>query len=77
MEIIINVTQEQLDAVEAIVLSAQDWLQAAWDGKANACMERVINKETNLQGGKLSIADQEEQIRTLRPAKRRDIEENQ
>ncbi len=70
MEIKINVTKEQLKAVEAIVLSGQAWIQAAWDGKANACMEKVINEYTNLQGGKLSKEEKNAKINELNPDKR-------
>ena len=74
MEIKINVTQEQVDAVEAIVLSGQDWLQAAWDGKANARIKRVIERDTNLQAGKLSEEEKIAKIAELKPVKRSVVE---
>ena len=70
MEIKITVTQEQIDAIDAIVLSHEDWIQAAWDGKANACIKRVIERDTNLQAGKLSAEEKTAKIIELKPIKR-------
>lgn len=74
VDITITTTQEELDAVEAIVLDAKDWLQKAWDGKANNCMERVIDRETVYQAGKMTTEEKKLQIKSIKPPKRRDVE---
>lgn len=58
MEIVITVDQEELDAVNGVVVDAEAWLQAAWDGKANSCLKRVISAESNLNPSKMSKQDQ-------------------
>lgn len=74
-EIKVIATEEQLKAVNGIVVDAQEWLQAAWDGKANACIKRVIENESNLNPLKLSDAERAEWIKTntFETRKQRDI----
>lgn len=72
MDLIVTVTQEELDAVNSIVLDAQEWLQTAWRMKAIACIERVIKRDTVLQPEKMTIAEQIAKIREIKPAKRVD-----
>ncbi len=54
----INATDEQLKAVDGIVIDYQAWLQSAWDGKVASCRKKVILDETNLNPGKMTEADQ-------------------
>jgi hypothetical protein len=39
--ITITVNEDDVKAVEANVGSVQEWLQKAWDGKANNCLKKV------------------------------------
>ena len=39
--ITINVTPEQVKAIQAQVISPQGWLQKAWDMKAANCVEKI------------------------------------
>ena len=75
MELKVIITEEQIDAVEAIVLNAQEWLQKAWDSKANKCVERVIERDTNLQAGKMTDLEKIDKIKELKPVKRINVEE--
>ena len=61
--IVIQVTSEEVKAVEGIVVSAQEWLQAAWDGKANKCMERIIIQETDKNPYKLTKQQKKDLIK--------------
>ena len=58
-----NSTPEQIKAVEAIVLDANEWLQEAWDGKVNNCMKRVIIEESNLNPSKMSEQNKNDWIK--------------
>jgi hypothetical protein len=60
--ITIQVTAEEKKAVESIVVDAQDWLQKAWDGKANSCIDRVILQETDKNPSKISQEDKKSLI---------------
>jgi len=53
-QIIINVTDEELKAVNGIVEDAEIWLQQAWNGKAASCIKRVILEKTNLNPAKMN-----------------------
>lgn len=52
--ITITVTKEEVKAVEAIVVDAQEWLQKAWDGKATKCIERAVKEISDKQPAKMT-----------------------
>ena len=56
--ITINVTDEQLKAVDGIVIDYQAWAQAAWDGKVENCRKKVIMEESNLNPSKMTEQEQ-------------------
>jgi hypothetical protein len=62
-QITINATDEQIKAVNGIVVDATAWLQAAFDGKAANCTKRVMLAESNLNPGKMSAQEQSDWIR--------------
>ena len=62
-QIIINVTDEELKAVNGIVEDAETWLKQAWVGKAANCIKRVILEESNLNPSKMSDQDKSDWIR--------------
>lgn len=59
---IINYTDEQYKAVEAIVLDPQQWLQNAWDNKAFRCVDHVIERESAFNPSKMSGIDKKNWI---------------
>lgn len=61
--IVITVTPEEIKAVEAIVMDAQDWLQKAWDGKVNKCIDRVIIEVTDKNPAKLTEQEKKDIIK--------------
>lgn len=69
-QIVIETTNEEYDAVDAIVVSPQEWIQHAWNNKARKCMERVIDSETNLRGEKLTKEEKIDKIKEIKPKKR-------
>lgn len=69
-QLIVEYTDEQLQAIEATILNPQEWIQHAWNDKARRCMERIIEAETNLQACKLSEQEQADKIKELKPKKR-------
>jgi len=46
--ICIQVTQQEIDAVNDSVMDATSWLEQAWAGKVNKSEERIIKKEVDL-----------------------------
>lgn len=74
--IVINVTKEEVKAVESIVLNAQEWLQKAWDGKAAKCIEKVIKAESKLNPNKLTKAEKEAEIKKINPKSRKEKDRN-
>ena len=70
----IQTDTEEVSTVEAIVLDAQQWLQDAWDGKVNKCLERVINEESNLNPNKLTQEEKKAEVKKINPEKRKDKE---
>lgn len=72
----ITYTDEELKAVEAIVPDAQIWLQSAWNGKANKCMERVISEIADKNPSKLSEKERKDLIKktTIKTRKQKDAE---
>jgi len=56
-QIIIEATAEQIKAVEGIVLDAKEWLQEAWNGKANSCIKRIIIQETDRNPDKMNVEE--------------------
>ena len=62
-QIIINVTDEELKAVNGIVEDAEVWLKQAWDGKAANCTKRVILEESNLNPSKMSNQDRSDWVK--------------
>jgi len=50
----INATDEQLKAVDGIVIDFQAWLQSAWDGKVACCRKKVILEETDKNPAKMT-----------------------
>ncbi len=76
-EITITTTTEELRAVEGIVVDAQEWLQSAWDGKANKCMEKVILIETDKNPRKLTKQQKKDLINNINFKSRleKDLEE--
>lgn len=61
----INTDTDEVKAVEVIVIDAQEWLQAAWDGKVNKCMNRVILAESDKNPNKLTKQQKKDEIKTL------------
>ena len=61
--IVITVTNEEIKAVEGQVISAQAWLQKAWDMKAELSMDKVIIRESNLNASKLDKTAKKNWIR--------------
>ena len=74
MELKINVTEEQLKAVNAVVMDAQDWLQKAWDGKANSCMKRILIKHSDKNVTKLNDVQKVEEFNKLTLKTRKQLE---
>ena len=54
----INATDEQLKAVDGIVVDYQTWLQTAWDGKVASCRKKVILEESDKNPAKMDEATQ-------------------
>ena len=77
--IIINVTDEQVKAVEGIVVDATEWLQAAWDGKASSCFVRVLEEESNLNPKKMTGQEQSDWVKNnpVKTRKQKDIDAGQ
>ena len=61
--ITITVTAEEVKAVEGVVVSAQDWLQKAWNGKANKCTDRILTEVTDKNVNKLSKEEKDALIK--------------
>ena len=59
----VNVTDEELKAVNGIVVDAKVWLQDAWNGKAASCIKRVLFSESNLNPGKMNNQEKSDWIR--------------
>jgi len=64
-EIKIVVTDAQLKAVNAVVMDATKWVQAAFDGKASSCRDRVLTAQSNKNVNKLSEEDKETEFESL------------
>jgi len=62
-QIIIDATDEQIKAVEAIVMDSKQWLQDAWDGKANSCLKRTIRQESNLNPDKMTVDERKNWVK--------------
>lgn len=75
-QIIINITDEELKAVNGIVVDAEEWLQKAWDGKAASCMKRVIIEESNLNPSKMSDTEKSDWVRDNEVKTRKDKDKN-
>ena len=75
-QINIQVTAEELKAVNGIVEDANVWLQDAWKGKAASCMKRVLGEESNLNSSKLSDVEKVDWIKnnTFKTRKQKDLE---
>jgi len=54
----INATDEQLKAVDGVVVDFQAWLQSAWDGKVACCRKKIILEESNLNPAKQTEQEQ-------------------
>ena len=54
----INATDEQLKAIDGIVVDYQAWLQSAWNGKVASCRKKVIIEESNLNYLNMTEAEQ-------------------
>ena len=65
MELTITVVVEDVKAVEACVESAQDWLQKAWDGKANSCVEKIVDVFATTNPKTMLMDDMRGLIKTL------------
>ena len=74
--ITVTVTDEEVKAVEGIVVDAQQWLQAAWDGKANACIKRVIEQESVYNPGKMTDQERKDWVanNTFKTRRQKDID---
>ena len=72
-QLIINVTSEQSKAVNAVVMDAQEWLQAAWNGKASSCMNRILLKKSNKNVSKLNDAEISNDINSLSLKTRKEL----
>ena len=77
-QLTINATDEQIKAVNGIVVDSTEWLQAAWDGKAANSTKRVMFAESNLNPGKLNAQEQSDWIRdnTFDTRKQKDVKSN-
>lgn len=75
-QIIIEATEEQIKAVNGVVVDHKTWLQAAWNGKAANCTERVITEESNLNPLKLTDTAKSKWIEdnTFKTRKQKDID---
>ena len=62
-QLTITVTDEQIKAVDGIVIDHQVWLQAAWDGKAASCTKRVMIAESTQNPAKMTGQEQSDWIR--------------
>ena len=62
-QIAINVTDEELKAVNGVVKDAEIWLQNAWKGKSANCMKRVIIAESNLNPSKMNDTEKSNWIK--------------
>jgi hypothetical protein len=63
-QLFVNTTVEELKAVNGIVIDAEQWLQAAWDGKAASCMKRVILEESKLNPSKMTDQERKDWIKS-------------
>jgi len=61
--ITINATDEQIKAVNGIVIDHTVWLQAAFDGKASSSTTKVIENESNLNEKKMTGQEKSDWIR--------------
>jgi len=65
MDITITVHEDDLKAVEVNVESAQDWLQAAWDGKANNCLKKIADVLSPTNPKTMSQKDRRDLVKGL------------
>lgn len=63
VQITINATDEQIKAVDGIVIDHQVWLQAAWDGKAANCTKRILIVGSDTNPNKMTAQEQSDWIR--------------
>ena len=79
MELKVTVTVEEVKAVEGIVVDAQAWLQDAWNGKANNCLKRVIEQDSNLNPNKLTKEEKVDWVKnnTFKTRKEKDAEQEE
>ena len=67
----INATQDEIKAVELIVMDAQEWLQAAWDGKVENCLKRSILEFTDKNPNKMTGQERRDAVQALNVVRRR------
>ena len=72
--ITITATEEQLKAVNAVVVDATAWVQAAFNGKASKCIERVLEKYSDKNLKKLNDDDKVKEFKTLNLKTRKELE---
>lgn len=70
-------TEEEIKAVNSIVVDADVWLQTAWDMKAANCIDKAILEQTTSNPHKLSKEEKRVLIRdsVLKTRKEKDEEE--
>ena len=56
-ELKVSYTDEQMKVMEHIALSPQEWIQNAWSNRARQAMDEVIEKTTNKNPKKISLAE--------------------
>ena len=57
INITITLTSTEYDAMQAVVLSPENWVQSAAKGKARKCIDRIIESTTSYRSGKLTAAE--------------------
>lgn len=74
--ILITATNEEIKAVEGIVIDAAEWLQAAWNGKVANCIDRVLIEEGNINPHKANEQEKKDWIKnnTFKTRKQKDID---
>ena len=74
--IVITVTDEEIKAVESIVVDAEEWLQKAWNGKASSCTNRVLLIETDKNPSKMTAEEKKNWVKdnTFKTRKEKDLE---
>ena len=73
-DLIVTYTEEQMKAMEYILLNPQDWIQRAWNNKARQCMEKVVLEVSDKNPTKIDDTERDRIVRDadIKPRKERE-----